>query len=296
MAGDVEVRGEAVRIADDRGASAAEVRARVVVVGPEGGEGREDWLAAEEPLEIRARGPGQEARSVAVTMRTPGDDVELGIGFLFTEGIIRDRAEVVAARPCGPRGAGRACNTVVVELARPFDDEGLKRHFFANSSCGVCGKATLDQVAIRTTLAAPGPVVSAATVLALPASLRRGQPVFDRTGGLHAAGLFDRDGRLLAVREDVGRHNAVDKLIGRALLDGLVPLSGRILLASGRAGFEIVQKAAVAGVPIVCAVSAPSSLAVAVAERCGVTLVGFLRGSGFNIYTHPERLGKSAEC
>lgn len=251
---------------------------------------RTDWLAVEEPLEIRARGPGQGPVSVAVTMRTPGNDPELAAGFLFTEGLIRARDEVIDARECAPGREGGACNVVEVLLAQPFDASALKRNFFATSSCGVCGKATLDQIAVRCPPVGPGPSVHHSVLVGLPDALRAGQRVFDRTGGLHAAGLFDANGRLIALREDVGRHNAVDKLIGRAFLDGEVPLSGRILMVSGRTSFEILQKAAVAGTPIVCAVSAPSSLAVAVAERLGITLVGFLRGTSFNIYTHPERI------
>jgi FdhD protein len=259
-------------------------------VGGEAVGPRADWLASEEPLEIRARGPAQKPVSVAVTMRTPGDDPELAVGFLFTEGLIGDRAEVASAGECTPSRTGGACNVVQVELARPFDGSALRRNFFATSSCGVCGKATLDQVAVRCRPVEPGPLVGRSVLVALPAALREAQAVFDRTGGLHAAGLFDASGRLIALREDVGRHNAVDKLIGRLFLDGAVPLSGHILLVSGRTSFEILQKAAVAAVPIVCAVSAPSSLAVAVADRLGITLVGFLRGSSFNVYAHPERI------
>jgi FdhD protein len=166
----------------------------------------------------------------------------------------------------------------------------LKRNFFATSSCGVCGKATLDQVAVRCPPVGPGAVVARSVLAQLPERLRRAQTVFDHTGGVHAAGLFDLEGRLIALREDVGRHNAVDKLVGRAVLDGDVPLDRRLLFVSGRTSFEILQKAAVAGLPIVCAVSAPSSLAVSVADRLGITLVGFLRGPSFNIYTHPERI------
>lgn len=249
-----------------------------------------DWLAIEEPLEIRARGPSGPRVSVAVTMRTPGDDRELAVGFLYTEGLVRERGEIVSARACAPGRAGGACNVVEVVLNRPFDGSQLKRNFFATSSCGVCGKATLEQVAVRCEPVKPGPVVGRSILIGLPEALRKAQSVFDRTGGLHAAGLFDAEGRLVALREDVGRHNAVDKLVGRMLLDGALPLAGRILLVSGRTSFEILQKAAVAGAPIVCAVSAPSSLAVSVAERLGITLVGFLRGSSFNIYAHPERI------
>lgn len=272
--------------APPRGVAAADV----VVVGENSVQERADWLSVEEPLEIRARGPGQKPTSVAITMRTPGDDAELAVGFLYTEGLVRDRSEVVSAGACGPGRPGGACNVVQVALSTPFDGSSLKRNFFATSSCGICGKATLDQVAVRCPPVGPGPVVGRSVLVGLPDALRKAQQAFERTGGLHAAGLFDPEGRLIAVREDVGRHNAVDKLVGRMLLDGEVPLSGRILLVSGRTSFEILQKAAVAGVPIVCAVSAPSSLAVAVAERLGITLVGFLRGPNFNVYAHPERV------
>lgn len=263
---------------------------KVVVMGPEGVRERNDWIAAEEPLEIRASGPGQKATSVAVTMRTPGADAELAVGFLYTESLIGSRAEVVAAEPLNLRQGRAPCNIVEVTLSRPFDGSALKRNFFATSSCGVCGKATLEQVAVRCPSVEAGPVMARSVLLGLPKTLREAQTVFDRTGGLHAAGLFDVDGRLIVLREDVGRHNAVDKLVGRALLDGNLPLSGRILLVSGRTSFEILQKAAVAGVPIVCAVSAPSTLAVSVADRLGITLVGFLRGPSFNVYTHADRI------
>ena len=265
-------------------------RATVLVVGPDGVSERIDSVVIEEPLEIRARGPGQDPVSVAVTMRTPGNDRELAVGFLYTEGLIRSSDEVVAGRDRAPKRGGGACNVVQVALSRPFDGSALKRNFFATSSCGVCGKATLDQVAVRCPPVAPGPLVGRSVLIGLPDALRNGQTVFNRTGGLHAAGLFDGDGRLIALREDVGRHNAVDKLVGRALLDGHLPLDGRVLLVSGRTSFEILQKAAVAGLPIVCAVSAPSSLAISVANRLGITLVGFLRGLNFNVYTHPERI------
>jgi FdhD protein len=267
--------------------------APVHVMGDDGVRERIDWIVVEEPLEIRAQGPGQAPTSVAVTMRTPGNDAELAVGFLFTEGLIRSRADVAAARDGGSRGNGAACNVVEVKLSRAFDGSALKRNFFATSSCGVCGKATLDQIVVRCPAVGPGPVVGRSVVVSLPRGMRAAQAVFDRTGGLHAAGLFDREGRLIALREDVGRHNAVDKLVGRALLDGEVPLAGRILLVSGRTSFEILQKAAVAGVPVVCAVSAPSSLAISVADRLGITLVGFLRGSSFNVYTHPGRIDPS---
>jgi len=279
-----------VRQAAEPLAARATVRAEVLVVGDREAHEQVDWLASEEPLEIRAHGPGQKPVSVAVTMRTPGHDPELAVGFLHTEGLVRERAEVVSAAACAPRRARGACNIVQVALSGPFDGAALKRNFFATSSCGVCGKATLDQIAVLCPPVGPGPVVHRSVLVGLPDRLRSAQAVFDRTGGLHAAGLFDAEGRLIVLREDVGRHNAVDKLVGRMFLDGLVPLAGRILLVSGRTSFEILQKAAVAGVPIVCAVSAPSSLAVSVADRLGITLVGFLRGTRFNVYTHPERI------
>jgi FdhD protein len=270
---------------------AATTSAEILTVAAGSLSARSDWLAIEEPLEIRARGPGQSAHSVAVTMRTPGADDELAVGFLFTESLIASGEEIESVGPCTPRRAGRPCNVVDVILTRPFDTTVLKRNFFATSSCGICGKASLEQVAVRCSPVGPGPVVDRLVVVRLPGLLRNAQAAFERTGGLHAAGLFDPEGRLIGLREDVGRHNAVDKLIGRCVLDGSTSLSDRILLVSGRTSFEILQKAAVAGIPIVCAVSAPSSLAVAVAKRLGITLIGFLRGQGFNIYTHPERIG-----
>ena len=267
----------------------AAARASLLVMDEAGVRERTDWIVIEEPLEIRAHGPGQAPASVAVTMRTPGNDAELAVGFLYTEGLVTSRGEIVTAREWVARRGG-PCNVVEIALSRPFDSSILKRNFFATSSCGVCGKATLEQIAVRCPAVGPGPVIGRSVLVALPNAMREAQAVFERTGGLHAAGLFDAAGELICLREDVGRHNAVDKLVGRALLDGELPLAGRMMLVSGRTSFEILQKAAVAGVPIVCAVSAPSSLAVSVAGRLGITLVGFLRGSSFNLYTHPERI------
>ena len=176
----------------------------------------------------------------------------------------------------------------------PFPIDFAERHFFASSSCGICGKASLDQVEVNCPMITPGPIVARSTVVSLPDALRRSQHIFEQTGGLHAAALFDIDGRLLESREDVGRHNAVDKLVGNALLNGKLPFRERVLLVSGRVSFEIVQKAAVAGIPIACAVSAPSSLAVQAGERLGMTVVGFLRGDKFNIYCHSERIDLGA--
>lgn len=252
---------------------------------------RPDRLATEEPMEIRAGGPGQEAVPVAVTMRTPGGDFELAVGFLLTEGLIHSAGDVEKVSYCEDLDdAEQQYNVVTVNLTREFDTDSLKRNFYATSSCGVCGKATLQDLEVRCEPVAPGPNVSPAVINSLPASLRKGQKVFEETGGLHAAGLFDRRGKLQSVREDVGRHNAVDKVIGEALLDDRLPLDGSILQVSGRVSFEIVQKAAVAGIPILSAVSAPSSLAVEAAEDFGMTVIGFVRHDRFNVYSHRERL------
>ena len=253
-------------------------------------EVRPDRIVGEAPLEIRAAGPGQEPAAVAVTMRTPGHEDELAIGFLRTEGLI-DGPEVVGTEGGDPRTASQPDDTIVVRLSRPFDDSLVaERHFVATASCGICGKASIDEVAVRCDPLPEGPVVARTVVLALPDMLRAAQRAFDETGGLHAAALFTPIGELVVIREDVGRHNALDKLVGSQLLAGTLPLHDRILMVSGRVSFEIVQKAAVAGVPIVCAVSAPSDLAVETAERLGVTLVGFLRGDGFNVYSHDRRI------
>jgi FdhD protein len=254
-------------------------------------ETRDDTLVGEEPMEIQAAGPGQEPVAVAVTMRTPGSEAELAVGFLRTEGLIGD--DDVAGVEFGDAVAlAHPDDTVIVRLRREFDSSLVaERHFVATASCGICGKASLNEIAVRCDpIPAGAPLVDRAVILALPATLREAQRVFEATGGLHAAGLFESDGRLVAVREDVGRHNALDKLVGWAVLDGRTPLNGLLLMVSGRVSLEIVQKAAVAGIPIVCAVSAPSDLAVEAAERFGQTLVGFLRGDGFNVYAGEERL------
>ncbi len=242
-------------------------------------------------MEIRVAGPGQEPVAVAITMRTPGSESELAVGFLRTEGLIAD-GDVAGIEFGDPASLAQPEDTVIVRLHLPFDASVVpERHFVATASCGICGKASLDDVAVRCDPIPAGPVIPREVILALPARLREGQAVFEKTGGLHAAGLFDPAGTLLALREDVGRHNALDKLVGWAVLAGLTPLNQRILMVSGRVSLEIVQKAAVAGIPIVCAVSAPSDLAVEAAERLGQTLVGFLRGDGFNVYAGRERLG-----
>jgi FdhD protein len=253
-----------------------------------------DQLVAEEPMEIQVGGPEQEVVSLAVTMRTPGHDVELAIGFLYAEGLIGSSADILEVHG-GDRSAGhQTCNIVQVRLARPFDLTTAKRHFTATASCGLCGKVSIQQLALHCRPVAPGPTVDGAILLLLPTALREAQQVFERTGGLHAAGVFDQTGRLLVMREDIGRHNAVDKLIGQMLQRGEVPLRHGLLLVSGRVSFEIVQKAAMAGVPILCAVSAASSLAIEAAHQFNMTLVGFLRDQSFNIYTHPERI--ALEC
>jgi FdhD protein len=261
------------------------------------GDGRKrtaDSLATEEPMEIRLDAPGMEQRQVAVTMRTPGNDFELAAGFLHTEGLIAATGDVRSVRYCSVPREEQQYNVVTVDLARPYDVGMLQRNFYTTSSCGICGKASLDSISVRCAPVADGPGVSEAVIVELPGRLREAQRLFDRTGGLHAAGLFDAEGGLLELREDVGRHNAVDKLVGHALLAGALPLSDRVLMVSGRLSFEIVQKAAVAGIPVVCAVSAPSSLAVSAGRRFGMTLVGFLRGRRFNIYTGAERITAGA--
>jgi len=268
--------------------------ARVLAVRDQDGFERPDRLATEEPMEIRAGGPGQEPVSIAVTMRTPGSDFELAVGFLYTEGLIHSREELVSVAYCDLPPDQQQYNVVTVHMARQFDPETVKRNFYATSSCGVCGKASLEQVQLTCEPVAPGPIVTAAVIAGLPAALRETQRIFEQTGGLHASGVFDSDGSLRSVREDVGRHNAVDKLVGEALLADDLPLSERILMVSGRVSFEIVQKAAMAGVPMICAVSAPSSLAVESARELGITVVGFLRGQSFNVYTFPERVQMGA--
>jgi FdhD protein len=250
---------------------------------------KSDRITGEEPMQVRAAGPGQDPLDVAVTMRTPGSDFALAVGFLFTEGLIEPDS-VLRVAYCDDLAGDQRYNVVTVRLDRPLS-EGSQRNFYATSSCGVCGKASLDQVEQSCPAVAPGPAVQAETLLRLPGRLRTAQRVFEHTGGLHAAGLFDPDGGLVSVKEDVGRHNAVDKVVGEAYLGGELPLAERVLLVSGRAGFEIVQKAAMAGIPVVCAVSAPSSLAVDVARRLGMTLVGFLRGESFNVYAGEDRIG-----
>jgi FdhD protein len=263
---------------------------RIVAVRGGSLEVRDDRVVGEAPLEIRAAGPQQAPVAVAVTMRTPGYEAELAAGFLWTEGLL-DGNEVLATTGGDPGALNQPDDTILVRLARPFDDSKVaERHFIATASCGICGKASIDEVALRVERLPEGPVVSRAVILALPDMLRAAQRAFDQTGGLHASGLFTPQGELIAIREDVGRHNALDKLVGSQVLAGAMPLHDRVLMVSGRVSFEIVQKAAAAGIPIVCAVSAPSDLAIETADRLGVTLVGFLRGDGFNVYAHDDRV------
>src|SRR5437763_2540560 len=244
---------------------------------------RPDLLAAEEPLEIRVND-----RPLAVTMRTPGDDIDLAAGFLATEGLVRSAPDIASIRLCGDGNVAE----VTLAAGLGVDDDRLRRNFLTTSACGVCGKASIDSVRVRARydVAADRVRVAPATLTMLPGRLRDAQRVFASTGGLHAAGVFAADGSLLALREDVGRHNAVDKVAGWALREGRLPLAGRILLVSGRASFELVQKALVAGLPVVAAVSAPSSLAADLAEEAGMTLVGFLRGGSMNVYAGVSRI------
>jgi len=264
--------------------------ARVTAVHGDRAMERTDRLATEEPMEIQARGAGQDAESVAVTMRTPGHDFELAVGFLFTEGLIHSAHQIDSVKYCDTDVPEQLYNVVTVVLNEAFDPGSFRRNFYATSSCGVCGKASIDQVRISCAPIGPGPVVRASVLSRLPDELRKAQRVFEQTGGLHASGLFDTSGALASLREDVGRHNALDKLVGQMLLEDRLPLAESVLQVSGRVSFEIVQKAAMAGVPIVAAVSAPSSLAVSSARDLGMTLVGFSRGDRFNVYTHEERI------
>ena len=264
-------------------------RVRTEVVAGRDVRQREDLVAAEEPLEIRIAA-GKDERPVATTMRTPGDDWELAAGFLHSEGIVRRREEIGRIRYCAD---DQRYNVVTVVLRRQVlpDLDGFERYGTISSACGVCGTATLDALEVDGLQPVPtGATIDPDVLADLPTPLRQAQVVFADTGGLHATGLFTTDGDLVTIREDVGRHNALDKLVGWALLEDRLPLVEHVLLLSGRASFELVQKAVVAGVGVVASVSAPSSLAIETAERFGLTLVGFLRGGTFNIYSHPHRI------
>ena len=251
---------------------------------------REDALSTEEQLEIRVQyRPTDERKvqSLSITMRTPGNDDELAVGFLFTEGITHKKEDVLSAKHVQTL-PGISSNYIQVSLSPylQFNPSQLQRNFYTSSSCGVCGKSSLDSVKTQMPKKSGRsiPVLSPELILSLPQILREKQETFETTGGLHASGLFDPSGKLIYLREDVGRHNALDKLIGRALMDGTTPLDAYILLLSGRASFELMQKAGMAGIPVVCAVGAPSSLAVECAKEFGITLIGFLRENRFNIY------------
>ncbi len=268
-------------------------RRRVIRIRDGAVGARPDTLVAEEPMEIRLNG-----KPLAITMRTPGDDFALAAGFLVSEGVLGGAEELANIVYCAgaTEDGGNTYNVVDVRLAPgvPLPDIALERNVYTTSSCGLCGKASLD--AVRTTSRhaisdGPSPMrLEPALLAALPDRLRAAQQVFERTGGLHGAALFSAEGELLDVREDVGRHNAVDKIVGRALQQGLLPLSGTVLLVSGRASFELAQKAVMAGIPVLAAVSAPSSLAVDLAAETGLTLVGFLRGSSMNVYAGEQRV------
>ena len=281
------------RVSERPGSS---VSARVVAFDAAGSRNRSDRLATEEPLEIRILA-GRGRRTAAVTMRTPGADFELAAGFLHGEGIVAGPEDIAGMSYCTDPGIDgeQRFNIVNVALAPHVapDLAPLERHFLTTSACGVCGKASLDALRVRSApLAGTSPRIDPGTLTGLPGRLRAAQGLFEVTGGLHAAGLFDAGGNLVAAREDVGRHNAVDKLLGWALMAGRLPLAESIVLVSGRASYEILQKCLAAAVPVVCSVSAPSSLAVSLAEQFGMTLVGFLRGERFNIYAGAARIAR----
>ena len=264
--------------------------ARVVRITPDGRTTLPDRLATEEPMEIRVHGPGEAPVPVAVTMRTPGNDFALAVGFLLAEGLLAGPADLDGIAYCLGGDGEQQFNVVTVRLRTPVVARVRPRNVVTTSACGVCGTASIDDIADHCTPVTAGPEVAATVLDALSGTLAGAQRTFDVTGGVHAAARFSPDGRLLDVREDVGRHNALDKLVGQALLDGALPLTDDVLLVSGRLSFELVQKAAVAGIPVVCAVGAPSNLAVATAERFGQTVVAFLRDGRANVYSHPERV------
>ena len=276
----------------------SKVRSQVRVVTVDGQSTRTDALATEEPLEVRVTAGGA-ARTIAVTMRTPGHDFELAAGFLYTEGVVRGRDQISRMTYCTDPAVDveQQYNIVSADLIgdAPPALSSLDRSFFTSSSCGVCGKASLEGLRLRGyDRIGPGATLDPDILVSLPKRLRAEQGLFEATGGLHAAALFSIKGDLVAVREDVGRHNALDKVIGWAVLEGLVPLRDYLVVVSGRASFELVQKTLVAGAPILAAVSAPSSLAVDVAREFGMTLVGFLRGDRFNVYAGFDRIVQGA--
>jgi FdhD protein len=244
-----------------------------------------DELAVEEPLEIRVKN-----RAVSVTMRTPGHDEELTAGFLLSEGILKSRGDLLRLEPCPHDRMGNVVNAILSPNV-PLDFDRLTRHVFASSSCGLCGKATIESICQQTEPIESDIAVSADTLRRLPDLLRAAQATFDRTGGLHGAAIFAADGQLVVAREDVGRHNAVDKVLGHGFLNGMIPFDRHVLMVSGRLSFEIMQKSLAGRIPIVAAVSAPSSLAVQFAQESGQTLAGFIRGRRMNVYAGEERVG-----
>ncbi len=255
---------------------------------------RADAIAVEEPLEIRlirdgSAENGGTGRPISITMRTPGNDSELALGFLYGEGLLREPRDIVDVRPCGPSGN---VVRVTVRADLPLDLDRLNRNFYTTSSCGVCGKASIEAVTASAGIrrVSSDLVVRESVLRVLPDTLRAAQSGFAQTGGMHAVGLFTNEGQLLACREDVGRHNAMDKLVGAELTNGALPWSQRILLLSGRASFELLQKAMMAGAPLVAAIGAPSTLALELAESAGITLVAFLRSGGCNVYCHAARV------
>jgi FdhD protein len=267
---------------------------KVVTVTKDGrGSSKPDYIVTEEPMEIRAEGPGQEPEQISVTMRTPGNDFELAVGFLFTEGMVQQPDDVRTVKYCElVEGEEQKYNIVTVALSRGFDMALARRAMVTSSSCGICGTESIDQLLQATTPVdrESGPVITAETLMRISDSVRKSQPTFDRTGGLHAAALFDANGNISLVREDIGRHNAVDKVIGASVMAKTVPLTKHGLFCSGRLSFEIIQKAVMARIAFIAAVGAPSSLAVETADALGITLVGFLRDGKANVYTHEHRI------
>lgn len=258
---------------------------------------KEDLLATEEPLEIRVaafdRSGVSAVHRISVTMRTPGNDFELAAGFLFSEGVVRQKADVESIAYCTDPLEPQNYNVVKVALSRgvAFDVERLSRHVYTSSSCGICGKASIDLVRTASDVKPSGDfVIDGSTLGELPDRMREAQGIFSKTGGIHAAALFDADGELVLLREDVGRHNALDKVVGALLMEGRVPVTNGVLMVSGRTSFELVQKAVMAGIPLIAAVGAPSSLALSLAKEYGVTLAGFVRGSRFNVYSNGQRI------
>jgi FdhD protein len=267
---------------------------KVLAVSREGRVGsKPDYLVTEEPMEVRVSVPGKSAETISVTMRTPGHDFELAVGFLFTEGIIAGAGDFRTVKYCQiDDDAEQLYNIVTVEVTKPFAEGLARRAMVTSASCGICGTESIDQLLTCTTpvSADEGPILTAEVLLGVAEAVRKSQPTFDRTGGLHASALFNDEGEITLVREDIGRHNAVDKVIGHAVMNKQVPLTKFGLFCSGRLSFEIIQKAAMARIAMIAAVGAPSSLAVETADKLGITVVGFLRDGKANIYTHPHRV------